>query len=225
MLHLRYATTKPFARNPRLVIGDGHFTFKQWAGALAAANRLAIPRIREYVSQRLTGGLDRLDPFDCVDAALQYREHEWLFEPFLRICERPEALSPAEILRLGPERSGAVGRVREKLLKREGELKMAWLREQWPTKVTKLRTIPQPDWAAMSTTVRETLAVEAERLFELETLLSKPDFSSPSLAARSSTGSDPRGTLYPKYGQSDLRTMKVRSLLISCISTDLFAPL
>ncbi|KAG8906117.1 hypothetical protein FRC00_012835, partial [Tulasnella sp. 408] len=99
----------------REVTGDNQFTFEQWAGALATADRLGIPRIRSYATKRLTDSLNQLDPFDCIDVATKYRVDEWLFQPFLRICERLEPLSSAEILRLGSERAGAVCRVREKL--------------------------------------------------------------------------------------------------------------
>ncbi|KAG8944143.1 hypothetical protein FRC04_002181 [Tulasnella sp. 424] len=203
----------------RLVTGDDHFTFKQWTGALAVADRLATHGIRKYVLQRVNDALNRLDPFDCVDAALKYRVQEWLFQPFLRICKRQAALSPAEILRLGPERSGAVGRVREKILRRSRDLEMAWVCEQWPKseqspkKLTKPLTVPVPDWAAMSATVSATLAVESKRLVELEKVLFNLDFASPSSTSRSSTGSDPRGIPHAKYGQPDLRAMKIEDRL------------
>lgn len=62
-------------------------------------------------------GLDRLDPFDCIEVAEEYRVQDWLVRPFCRICERAESLSPSEMARLGWERSGVVVRIRQTVLR------------------------------------------------------------------------------------------------------------
>lgn len=193
--------------------GDDHFTFEQWAGTLAVANRMAIPRIRNYAIQRLQDALNRLNPFDCIDVADKYRVHEWLFQPFLRICERPEPLTPPEILRLGPERSSAVGRVREKLSAHKYDSAISWVGNQWPKGSGGYGgyhpTPPPPQWALMSKSLDKALSIEGKRLIELETVLSKPEFRSPSPCGKSSIV---RGTPHPRYWQTDLNTIKVRDM-------------
>ncbi|KAG8909967.1 hypothetical protein FRC01_006620, partial [Tulasnella sp. 417] len=194
----------------RAITGDEHFTFEQWAGALVTADRLKIPRIRSYVTQRLQDSLNQLDPFDCIDVATKYRVHEWLFQPFLRICERAESLSPVEVLRLGSERSSAVCRVREKLSAHKYESVITWVTNRWP-KGGGFGARPPLQWEAMTKPLGEGQAVEAKRLVELETVLSKPNFPSP--PAQSTVGPLPQGMPHPKYWQTDLRTMKVRNCL------------
>ncbi|KIO18400.1 hypothetical protein M407DRAFT_31950 [Tulasnella calospora MUT 4182] len=202
----------------RLVIGDGHFSFEQWAGALAVANRLVVPQIRKYAIHRLQDALSRLDPFDCIDAALKHCVQEWLFHPFLRICERQEPLSPAEILRLGSERSSAVGRVREKLLSHRNHSEITWIRRQWPHLKQKSANgksfyLREPNWTEMSETVAVTLSAEAKRLIELETVLTKPDFEVVFPSAWSSTDPIPKGVPHPKYWQADDKAFKVGDCL------------
>lgn len=194
--------------------GDDHFTFEQWAGALAVANRMAIPRIRTYAIQRLQDALNRLDPFDCIDVADKYRVHEWLFQPFLRICERPEPLTPPEVLRLGPERSSAVGRVREKLLAHKYDSAISWVGNDWPKggEYFDYYEPPPPQWVAMSESLDTALSIEVKRLIELETVLSKPEFRSPSPSGKSSIESGTQGMPHPKYWQTDLKTIKVRNM-------------
>ncbi|KAG8944142.1 hypothetical protein FRC04_002180 [Tulasnella sp. 424] len=101
----------------RLVSGDKHFKFQQWASALSAADHLKVAHIRTYIVKSMEDGLNRLDPFDCIDVAEGQRVQDWLLQPFRRICERPEPLSPSEMVRLGWERAGAVAKAREKLMK------------------------------------------------------------------------------------------------------------
>ncbi|KAG8914274.1 hypothetical protein FRC00_000117 [Tulasnella sp. 408] len=101
----------------RLVSGDKHFTFHQWAASLAVSSHLQIPHLRSYVVQSMKEGLNRLDPFDCIEVAEQRRVHQWLLPPFRRICERPEPLSSSEILRLGSDRASSVAKARESLMK------------------------------------------------------------------------------------------------------------
>ncbi|KAG8940999.1 hypothetical protein FRC04_004855, partial [Tulasnella sp. 424] len=198
----------------RLVTGDDHFTFEQWAGALAVANRMAIPRIRNHVIQRLQDALNRLDPFDCIDVADKYRVHEWLFQPFLRICERPEPLTPPEVLRLGPERSSAVGRVREKLLVHKYDSAISWVGDHWPRSSGRsYYRPPAPQWAVMSENLETALSIEAKRLIELETILSKPEFQPLSPSGKSDIESIHHGMPHPRYCQKDLKTIKTRNCL------------
>ncbi|KAG8930281.1 hypothetical protein FRC01_002983, partial [Tulasnella sp. 417] len=197
----------------RFVTGDAHFTFEQWAGALAVANRLVVPQIRQYVIHRLQNALSSLDPFDCIDTALRYHVEQWLFQPVLRICERQEPLSPAEILRLGPERSSSVCRVREKLLAHRNHLEMTWARDKWPQRVqTRPKvcyiSVPKPNWVEMSETVGVALATEAKRLIELEPVLTKPTFEGVAPSARPSKDPIPNGVPHPKYWQADSRVLK-----------------
>ncbi|KAG8927354.1 hypothetical protein FRC00_002139 [Tulasnella sp. 408] len=201
----------------RLVTGDDHFTFEQWAGALAVANRLGVSQIRKHVIHRLQKALSSLDPFDCIDAALKYRVQDWLFHPVLRICERQEPLSSAEILRLGSERSSAVGRVREKLLAHKNHLEMTWIRDRWPS--VKRRpggrsvSISEPRWTEMSETVVVALATEVKRLIKLETILAGPELEVVSPGARPSIISIPKGVPHLKYWQADSKTFKVGGYL------------
>ncbi|KAG9036245.1 hypothetical protein FS837_001724 [Tulasnella sp. UAMH 9824] len=204
----------------RLVTGDDHFTFEQWAGALIVANRLAVPQIRKYVVHKVQDALSRLDPFDCIDAAFKYRVQEWLFNPFLRICERQEPLSPTEILRLGPERSSAVGRVREKLLTYKNHSEISWIRDRWPklskrTGVVKVKSIAlaEPNWTEMSETMARILAMEARRLIELETVLTKPNFDVVSPSTRSIIDPIPNAVPHLKYWQTDSGVLKVGGCL------------
>ncbi|KAG8925056.1 hypothetical protein FRC00_004390 [Tulasnella sp. 408] len=201
----------------RLVTGEDHFTFEQWAGAFAVANRLGVSHIRKYVIQRLQNALSCLDPFDCIDAALKYRVQDWLFHPFLRICERQEPLSSAEILRLGSERSSAVGRVREKLLAHKNHLEMTWIRDRWPSVKKrpgiKSVSISEPNWTAMSETVVLPLSTEVKRLIKLETILTDPKFEAVSPGARPCIGSIPNGVPHSKYWQADSKTFKVGGYL------------
>ncbi|KAG9042599.1 hypothetical protein FS837_010657 [Tulasnella sp. UAMH 9824] len=197
----------------RLVIGDDQFTFEQWAGALATANRLGTRRIRDYIVQRLEGHLNRLDPFDCIDVATKYRVHEWLFQPFIRICERQEPLSPAEVLRLGSERTSAVCRVREQLLAHKYDSAITWVGNQWPKdrNFSPPPPLEPPQWEAMATTLEAARVDEVKRLVELETVLSKPDFQSP--GSPPTVDIVPQGVAHPKYWQTDLRTIRVRNCL------------
>ncbi|KAG9033877.1 hypothetical protein FS837_002323 [Tulasnella sp. UAMH 9824] len=193
----------------RLVTGDDHFTFQQWAGALAVANRLGVSQIRKHVIHRLQTALSCLDPFDCIDAALKYRAQDWLFHPFLRICERQEPLSSAEILRLGSERSSAVGRIREKLLAHKNHLEVTWLRGR----LSSLRKQPVVKSVSMSGAVAVALATEVKRLIELETILTEPDFEAVPPSAQPSIGPIPNGVPHPKYWQADSKTLKVGGYL------------
>ncbi|KAG8944141.1 hypothetical protein FRC04_002179 [Tulasnella sp. 424] len=101
----------------RLVSGDQHFTFQQWASALSVANHLQVAEISTYVAKSIEDGLNRLDPFDCIQAAEIYRVQDWLLQPFRRICERRDPLSPSEMLLLGLDRAGAMARARENLMR------------------------------------------------------------------------------------------------------------
>ncbi|KAG8916585.1 hypothetical protein FRC01_002976 [Tulasnella sp. 417] len=212
------ALTKLELHPHRLVTGDAHFTFEQWAGALAVANRLVVPQIRQYVIHRLQNALSSLDPFDCIDTALRYHVEQWLFQPVLRICERQEPLSPAEILRLGPERSSAVCRAREKLLAHKNHLEMTWTRDRWPRPMKKRPgissiSVPEPNWAEMSESVEVALATEAKRLIELEPILTRPNFGIVSPRARPINDSIPNGVPHPKYWKTDSRVLKVGGCL------------
>ncbi|KIO17515.1 hypothetical protein M407DRAFT_32815 [Tulasnella calospora MUT 4182] len=197
----------------REVTGDDKFTFEQWAGALATANRLEIPRIRSYVTRRLQDSLSQLDPFDCIDIAIKYRVHEWLVQPSIRICERPEPLSPAEVLRLGSERTSAVCRVREKLSVYKYESVVTWLRENWPQNLYggAWYNPPPLQWEAKAEAREAARAGEMKRLIELETVLSKPDFQSP--VSQPTVDTVPQGMPHPRYWQTDLRTIRVRNCL------------
>ncbi|KIO17516.1 hypothetical protein M407DRAFT_32816 [Tulasnella calospora MUT 4182] len=198
----------------RLVTGDDRFTFEQWAGALATANRLGIPRIRSYVTQRLQGALNHLDPFDCIDVATKYRVHEWLLQPFIRICERQDPLSPAEVSRLGTERTSAVCRIREKLFAHKFESAITWVGSQWPQEVyveDEYYTPPPPQWETMAGALEAARVGEAKRLTELEPVLSKPDFQLPD--PQPTDYEVPQGMPHPKYWQTDLRTIRVRNCL------------
>ncbi|KIO18396.1 hypothetical protein M407DRAFT_31946 [Tulasnella calospora MUT 4182] len=199
----------------RLVTGDDCFTFEQWAGALAVANRLVVPQIRNYVIRRLQDALGRLNPFDCVDVALKYRVQEWLFRPFLRICERREPLSSAEIVRLGSERSSAVGRVREKLLAQKHGPEITRLRSRLARRSSGDKPVSksQPKGTETSETVATVLSVEATRLIELETVLTKPDFEPVSPSAPSSFGPIPHAFPHPKYWQRSSMAIKVDGCL------------
>ncbi|KAG8930284.1 hypothetical protein FRC01_002986 [Tulasnella sp. 417] len=101
----------------RLVSGDKHYTFQQWVSALSVANHLQLDNIRSYAAKSIEDGLLRLDPFECIEVAEKRRNREWLLIPFRRICQRPEPLSPSEILRLGLDRASAVSKAREGLMK------------------------------------------------------------------------------------------------------------
>ncbi|KAG8911960.1 hypothetical protein FRC01_005378 [Tulasnella sp. 417] len=101
----------------RLVSGDKHYTFQQWVSALSVANHLQLDNIRSYAAKSIEDGLLRLDPFECIEVAEKRRNREWLLIPFRRICQRPEPLSPSEILRLGLDRASAVSKARENLMK------------------------------------------------------------------------------------------------------------
>ncbi|KIO33126.1 hypothetical protein M407DRAFT_17991 [Tulasnella calospora MUT 4182] len=197
----------------RVVTGDDKFTFEQWAGALATAIRLGISRIRKYATQRLQESLDQLDPFDCIDVATKYRVHKWLFRPFLRICERPEPLSPAEMLRLGLERASAVFRVREKLSVYKYEAAVTWFCDNWPKNNHggPWSNPPPLKWEAMAEAREAARAGEMKRLIALETVLSKPDFQSP--VSRPTVDTVPQGMPHPRYWQTDLRTIRVRNCL------------
>ncbi|KAG8935819.1 hypothetical protein FRC00_010275 [Tulasnella sp. 408] len=101
----------------RLVSGDGNFTIRQWVSALSVADVLQLGHIRSYVAKSIEEGLTRLDPFECIEVAERRRTQEWLLQPFRRICQRAQPLSPSEILRLGPDRASAVAKARENLMK------------------------------------------------------------------------------------------------------------
>lgn len=170
---------------------------------------------------RLQNALSSLNPFDCIDTALKYRVQEWLFHPFLRICERQEPLSSAEILRLGSERSSAVGRVREKLSAHKNHLEVTWLHDRLARMKkgpVKSASTLEPKWTKMSEMVVAALAAEVKRLIELETILTNPEFEAVPPNARPSIGPIPNAVPHPKYWQADSKTLKVTNSLIIKIS-------
>ncbi|KAG8914262.1 hypothetical protein FRC00_000191 [Tulasnella sp. 408] len=101
----------------RIIAPKTKFSFEQLAGALFVAKHLNLSDLRTYIEPAIEEGLNRLDPFECVEAAELYKVQDWLLRPFCRICERYDSLSPSEMGRLGLERLSAVARVREKLIR------------------------------------------------------------------------------------------------------------
>ncbi|KAG9033875.1 hypothetical protein FS837_002321 [Tulasnella sp. UAMH 9824] len=101
----------------RIIAPKKDFSFEQLAGALFVANHLNLSDLRTFINPAIEEGLNRLDPFQCIEAAELYKVEDWLLRPFCRICERYDSLSPSEMGRLGLERSSAVARVREKLIR------------------------------------------------------------------------------------------------------------
>ncbi|KIO18806.1 hypothetical protein M407DRAFT_31520 [Tulasnella calospora MUT 4182] len=101
----------------RRVSGDKDITIKQWVSALSVADYLQLAHIRSYVAKSIEDGLIRLDPFECIEVAERRRTQEWLLQPFRRICQRPQPLSPSEMSRLGFDRASAVAKARESLMK------------------------------------------------------------------------------------------------------------
>lgn len=94
-----------------------NFSFGQLAGALSLANHFNLNDLQTFIEPAIEEGLNRLDPFECIEAAELYKVQDWLLRPLCRICERYDSLSPSEMGRLGLERSSAVARVREKLIR------------------------------------------------------------------------------------------------------------
>ncbi|KAG8958485.1 hypothetical protein FRC00_002695 [Tulasnella sp. 408] len=196
----------------REVTGDDHFTLEQWLDALATADRLGIPRIRSYVTKKAQGALNCLDPFDCIDIATKYRVYEWLVQPYVRICERPESLSPAEMLRLALERASAVCRVREKLFAEKYQSTKYWIANKWPGNSSRHNSSSsEPPWEEMEKAILAEQAAKGHSLVRRETVLSRPNFPSPGVEPPVYTV--PQGTPHPKYSQTDLREMKVGSSL------------
>ncbi|KAG8926577.1 hypothetical protein FRC00_002777 [Tulasnella sp. 408] len=194
----------------RLVTGDDHFTLEQWLGAVATADRLGIPRIRNYAAGKAQPALNRLDPFECIDVATKYRVYGWLLQPYARICERPESLSPAEMARLGLERASAVCRVREKLFTYKYQSTKSWIATNWPgNPYGRSSSSSQPQWEQMEETIRAQQATNGLNLVQGEAVLSRPTFQSP--GAEPPVYTVPQGKPHPKYWQTDLREMKVGS--------------
>ncbi|KAG8985642.1 hypothetical protein FRB90_004559, partial [Tulasnella sp. 427] len=222
----------------QLIVGDSHYTSDQWVGALAVANPLGISQVRKYAIPKLQESLDRLDPFARIDLADKYRVDEWMAQPVLSICERPETLTEAEVLRLGTERVCAISRVREKRLAHKYESGVSWARKEWPVKVPMKSSsygssssygysnyggkppevsLPYPNWQAQQDDVNAAVAAETKRLIDLETALCQSDsksLPSPSPLSANSRAEDVVVLISPPHHrQSDLIIMKVQNFL------------
>ncbi|KAG8915784.1 hypothetical protein FRC01_003507, partial [Tulasnella sp. 417] len=84
----------------RAVSNPSSFTVRQCADAISVAELLEFDKLRAYAMDQLEKALQLLDPFSCIELAMEYRNRAWLLEGLSRLCLRDEPLSFSEASRV-----------------------------------------------------------------------------------------------------------------------------
>ncbi|KAG9019878.1 hypothetical protein FRB90_000008 [Tulasnella sp. 427] len=100
----------------------------EWASALRLSTMWSFPLVREYIIGRIEH-LPTLDPVWRIELARAYDIPEWLEPMYIELCNRAEALSAKEGMRLKMRTFAALCKVREAI--RDYKLRT------WADRVTK----------------------------------------------------------------------------------------
>ncbi|KAG8890983.1 hypothetical protein FRB99_003854 [Tulasnella sp. 403] len=103
--------------NTRIFESNPNFTYEQWGAALHLSTLWDFTVVREYITEKMTAVVDKMDILDRIKAGDKFGVANWLVTAFVELCTRATSLTCEELEGLGGRRSAALCRIREQRLK------------------------------------------------------------------------------------------------------------